>query len=59
MRIGQLLNCYRRLRDIGIRKLAKEIGIGHATLSRIERGENFDAETMTKVMLWMLSRPSA
>lgn len=53
MRIGNLINSWRRIQNIGIRDCAKLIGISPSTLSRIENGENFDAVTMSKVMVWI------
>jgi transcriptional regulator with XRE-family HTH domain len=36
-----------------IRKAAAEIGIGHATLSRIENGHIPDLETFAKICAWL------
>lgn len=55
MKLGSLIADYRYANRIGVREVAKEIGTSHATLSRIERGENFDADTMAKIMLWLFS----
>lgn len=40
--------------DIGVREAAKEIGVSHGTLSRIERGEAMDGNTLAKILLWLL-----
>lgn len=37
----------------GIRAVAAEIGISHATLSRVERGLLPDLETFTKICRWL------
>lgn len=37
----------------GIRETAKEIGISHATLSRVERGYLPDLDTFSKVCKWL------
>ncbi|MCC7169904.1 MAG: helix-turn-helix transcriptional regulator [Planctomycetes bacterium] len=37
----------------GIREVAKEIGISHATLSRVERGFLPDLETFGKICKWL------
>ena len=37
----------------GIRKVAAEIGISHATLSRVERGFLPDLETFRKICEWL------
>jgi transcriptional regulator with XRE-family HTH domain len=54
MRIGILIQNWRRIQDIGIRDTAKMIGISHSTLSRVERGENTDSATLTKILKWIL-----
>ncbi len=37
----------------GIRAVAKEIGISHATLSRVERGFHPDLERYQKICKWL------
>ena len=37
----------------GIREVAREIGISHATLSRVERGHLPDLENYQKICRWM------
>ncbi len=49
--MGRLLS--ERRGDRGIREVAKEIGISHATLSRVERGLLPDLETFRKVCAWL------
>jgi DNA-binding XRE family transcriptional regulator len=41
--------------DIGIREAAREIGVSHGTLSRIERGEAMEGTTLAKVLGWLMS----
>ncbi len=43
----------------GIREVANEIGIGHATLSRIESGKQPDLDTFTKICKWLEIDPSS
>ncbi|RJQ37893.1 XRE family transcriptional regulator [Candidatus Microgenomates bacterium] len=43
----------------GIREVAKEIGISHATLSRIESGKQPDLETFTKICKWLEIDPNS
>lgn len=43
--------------DKGIREVAKEIGISHATLSRIENGKLPDIETFKKICEWLTIDP--
>ena len=37
----------------GIREVAREIGISHATLSRVERGHLPDLENYQKICMWL------
>ncbi len=53
MRIGKVIKRYRRSSDIDIRKLAREIGIGTSTLSRIENGKEINSQTFGKILLWL------
>lgn len=39
--------------SMGLRAAAKEIGIGSATLSRLERGNTADLKTLEKVFNWL------
>lgn len=41
----------------GIRDVAKEIGIGSATLSRIELGKQPDLDTFSKICNWLKINP--
>lgn len=45
--------------DRGVRAVAKEIGISHGTLSRIERGFLPDLENYQKICRWLGIEPSA
>lgn len=42
-----------------IRKAAVEIGIGHATLARVEQGHVPDLETFAKICSWLGESPAA
>ena len=54
VRIGKVLKHYRRIEDIGIRELAKEIGISYATLNRIERDVgDTEGRNLWKIMEWL------
>lgn len=39
--------------ELGIRAAAKDIGIGHATLSRVERGFMPDLENYRRICRWL------
>jgi transcriptional regulator with XRE-family HTH domain len=47
----------RKRGEMGIRAAAKEIGISHATLSRIERGHLPDLENYRKICSWLGEDP--
>lgn len=51
--LGRLLVTYRAQRGIGIRELAKEVGVSSATLSRVERGHAMDATTLIQIWTWL------
>lgn len=53
MMVGTMIRCWRRIEDIGIRDAARQIGVSHGTLSRIERGDQMDAYTMMKLLRWL------
>lgn len=54
-RLGKMFRLYRTVRGFSLRDVAPEIGIGHATLMRIETGQAFDAETLLKLWTWLLA----
>ena len=41
----------------GVRDVAREIGISHSTLSRVERGYLPDLETFSKICKWLKINP--
>jgi len=55
VRLGPVIATYRWHRRVGVRDLAKEIGISAATLNRFERDGNCDADTLTKILAWLFS----
>ena len=55
MKLGEVIRKWRAMSELGVREVAKEIGISHGTLSRIERGEAMDGLTLTKILIWLLS----
>ena len=55
MRIGPVLRGWRMHREISLRNLAKEIGISASTLSRLETGENVDAQSLSKILIFLIS----
>src|SRR5690242_4662088 len=55
--LGPLLQQKRGSR--GIREVAREIGISHATLSRVERGHLPDLENYHKICRWLGIDPTS
>ncbi len=55
MKISDLLKCWRTMREKTVRQISKEIGISHATYSRIENGGEIDKETLMKLFNWVFS----
>lgn len=51
--IGKVLHSYRVMNEISLRDLGKQLGISAATLMRLEKGNNIDAQSMFKVMQWL------
>ena len=54
-RLGEMFRLYRTVRGLSLREVAPQIGIGHATLLRIETGRSFEADTLLKLWTWMLA----
>ena len=54
MNLGRVIAGYRKKERYGVRAMAKEIGISHATLSRIENNKDCDSRSMTKILLWLI-----
>ncbi len=54
MMLGILLRAWREKHRMGVRGAAKQIGISHATLSRIENGKATDGQTLWRVLNWLI-----
>jgi len=57
--LGELLRLYRAVNKLGVRAMAKQIGVSAATISRIERGLPMDLNTWLAVQTWLLRRRPA
>jgi len=57
MKIGPLLLRWRAAERIGVRELAKQIGLSYSTLSRVENGEEPSGKTLAAILRWMLEKP--
>lgn len=55
MKLGEVIRRWRKMSDLGVREAAKEIGVSHGTLSRIERGFPMDGATLARVLKWLLT----
>src|SRR5579885_220691 len=51
--LGRLILARRTERGLGIRGAAKEVGISHATLARVEKGFLPDLENYEKIRRWL------
>lgn len=56
MRLGEVLRGYRAANRLGVRALAKTIGVSHATLNRIEHDEGASSDTLAKILLWLIGK---
>lgn len=54
MKLGIVLKKWRLMAELDLRTVAKEIGIGAATLMRIERGHVPDGLTLARIMAWLV-----
>lgn len=53
MNLGKVIRKYRVTSELSLRDVGKEIGIGAATLMRLEQGRDPDVQTMVKVLAWL------
>jgi transcriptional regulator with XRE-family HTH domain len=51
--LGRLILARRNTLGLGIRGAAKEVGISHATLARVEKGFLPDLENYEKIRKWL------
>lgn len=59
MKLGAVIRKYRVTSELTLREVGKEIGIGPATLMRIEQGRDLDGATLAKVLSWLMSNETA
>jgi transcriptional regulator with XRE-family HTH domain len=59
MRLGLVLRKWRVVSELTLREVAGEIGIGYATLLRIEQGEDVDGRTLIRVAAWLTEKIQA
>jgi DNA-binding XRE family transcriptional regulator len=58
MKLGTVIRRYRIMSELSLRDVGKEIGIGAATLMRLEQGRETDSGTIAKVLAWLFSNGS-
>lgn len=56
MILGEVIKRWREAEGLGVREFAVTIGVTHNTISRMERGENIDGETLAKVLTWLVQK---
>ena len=56
MRLGTVLRKWRAMEELGIREVAKQMGVSTATLSRFEQGYNCDGVTLSRILLWLFGK---
>jgi transcriptional regulator with XRE-family HTH domain len=54
MRIGDVLRKWRLARELTLRQVATEIGIGATALLRVEQNKNPDGATIAAILKWLL-----
>ena len=54
MILGSAIRAWRKEQRLGLRPVAKEIGILHTTLGRFETGEDVDGRSLAKILIWAL-----
>lgn len=55
MKLGTVIRRYRVTNELSLREVGKEIGIGAATLMRLEQGRDPDGRTVAKVLAWLFT----
>ena len=55
MKLGVVLKKYRLMMELDLRTLAKEMGISAATLMRVEMGHQPSGETLSRILIWLMS----
>lgn len=53
--MSDLIRIWRSHSQRTIRDVSDEIGISQSTLCRVEKGEMMDAQTLGRILIWMLN----
>lgn len=57
MKFREILKEWMYFRKIGLRELAREIGVSAPTLSRFINGKDLHQESLMKVLNWLFNEP--
>ncbi len=55
MKLGEVINKWRKMSDVNIRDAARDMGVAAATLSRIENGKPCDGDTLAAILRWLMA----
>lgn len=53
-----MLRRWRLMEELDLRTVGKEIGIGAATLMRVEQGHQPSGKTLARILNWLIKEPS-
>lgn len=56
MILGSAIRAWRKEQRLGLRPVAKEIGIPFGTLGRFENGEAIESPALAKILAWALGK---
>lgn len=56
--LGSTVSARREHLSLGLREAARVSGVSHATLSRVEKGEEPDINTFAKLCSWLQLSPT-
>ena len=56
--LGETIKARREHLGLGLREAARDAGVSHATLSRVERGEDPDIPNFAKLCRWLQLAPT-
>jgi ribosome-binding protein aMBF1 (putative translation factor) len=56
MKLGPVIEAYRKSRGVSYRTLAKEMKVDHAVLFRVVGGKSCDLETWSLIYAWMVGK---
>ena len=54
MKLGHILRKWRLMSELSVREAAKDVGLDKATYCRLEQGQMPSAETLVKVIIYLI-----